>query len=300
MVRAMATSTSDEIGLGVRRATVASTVAGLRRPRLLPHGAPPVADQRAETGRGRAAQHRLHLVIRAVRRAHRRRPGRFVDPVRRGVPAMPGQVDAAAERHRVVDDDDLLVVRAADRVMVVEAEAHLARHAPAQSPPRQRIALEGVERRVIPDQHVAAELRTPAHDEGEQRVESSRRIGHRRVGAGQQIEVGLDVPADDEDRVARPQQRLARPAEVVGRVLDAAKAIGPIDAPAVVARLHDRRARRSRSRLRSRAALLRRGRHRLPRSPETPVDQPRGRQRNGRGTGWRAAAPRAMDDARLR
>ena len=177
---------------------------------------------------------------------------------------MPGQVDAATERQRVVDDDDLLVVRAADRVMVVEAEAHLARHAPAQSPPRQRIPLEGVERGVIPDEHVAAKLRTPAHDEGEQRVQSSRWTRHRRIGARQQIEIGLDVPPDDEDRVARPEQRLARPPEVVGRVLDAAKAIGPIHAPAVVARVHDRGKRLGAVTVRSRAALLRDGRHRLP------------------------------------
>ncbi len=70
-----------------RPATASVGRAGLRRPRLLPHGAPPVADQRAETGRGRPAQHRLHLVIRPVRLARGRRPGRFVDPVRARCPS---------------------------------------------------------------------------------------------------------------------------------------------------------------------------------------------------------------------
>ena len=245
----------DEIGVDIGRPEIRGGI-GQRRSRLLTHCAPTVAHEGPESGRRRATQHRLHLVIRPVRLAQRRRPGRLVGPVCGGVPPMPGQVDAAAERQGVVDDDDLLVMGAADRMVVVEAESHLSGHPPAEPPSRQRIAFERVERRVIPDEDVAAQLRALSHDEGEQFVEAGwRGVWWLRL-IGQEIEVGLDVPPDDEDRMARLQQRLPRPPEVVGRVLHAAEAIGALHAPAVVAGARDRR-------LESAAALGARGaRHR--------------------------------------
>ena len=75
---------------------------------------------------------------------------------------MAGQIDAAAERQLIVDDDDLLVMAGADGMMVVEAEAHAARRAPTEPPARQRFALERVERAVIPHQDVDTQLRDAA------------------------------------------------------------------------------------------------------------------------------------------
>ena len=118
-------------------------------------------------------------MIRPVRLADRRRPRRFLEPVRARVPAMAGQIDAAAERELVVDDDDLLMVRAADGMAIVEAEPDAARHPPAEPPSRERIALERVERAVVPGQDVAAQVRAPAGDEREQLVEPRRRVGRR-------------------------------------------------------------------------------------------------------------------------
>ena len=87
---------------------------------------------------------------------------------------MARQVDAAAERQLVVDDDDLLMMRGADGMVVVEAEADASRHAPAQAPARERIALERVERAVVPRQDVAPQVRAPLRDEGQQLVEPRR------------------------------------------------------------------------------------------------------------------------------
>ena len=87
---------------------------------------------------------------------------------------MAGQIDAAAERELIVDDDDLLMMRAADGMTIVEAESHVRVHPPAQPPSRQRVALERVERGVVPDQDVAAKLRPLSRDEREQLVESRR------------------------------------------------------------------------------------------------------------------------------
>lgn len=41
-----------------------------------------------------------------------------------GVPAVKGEVDAAAEGHRVVDDDDLLMMHRTERMGAVDGEMH--------------------------------------------------------------------------------------------------------------------------------------------------------------------------------
>jgi hypothetical protein len=48
------------------------------------------------------------------------------------IPAPDGDVEATAERDRIVHHHDLLVVRRADGKVVVEAEADAPRRAPAQ------------------------------------------------------------------------------------------------------------------------------------------------------------------------
>ena len=50
-----------------------------------------------------------------------------------GVPAPAGQIDAAAEGDAIVDHDDLLVMRAADRMRIVVAEVHAMMRLPAQA-----------------------------------------------------------------------------------------------------------------------------------------------------------------------
>ena len=174
IVREIATSTSVRSGV---------MSAGQRSSWTVPTGgscfvaqrAPPIACQLAEARRRGPVDHGLHLVIRAVRLAAGD-PRGFLDPMRARVPSVAGQIDAAAERELIVNDHDLLMVAAADRMAVVEAESHAARHSPAESPSRERIALERVEGPVVPDQDVAAKTWTPSRDEGQQLVEASRRL----------------------------------------------------------------------------------------------------------------------------
>src|SRR5687768_15806190 len=91
--------------------------------------------------------------------------------MRARVPSMTGEIDATRKGELIVNNDDLLMMRAADRVTIVKAEPHVAMCAPAQLPPRPRVALERVERGVIPDQDVAAQLRPPSRDERQQFIE---------------------------------------------------------------------------------------------------------------------------------
>ena len=74
--------------------------------------------------RGRlAVDHRLHVVERRIGRAGEIDAARIVEPMLARVPAPGGQIEPARERDRVVDHDDLLVLRGAERKVVVEAEA---------------------------------------------------------------------------------------------------------------------------------------------------------------------------------
>ena len=159
---------------------------------------------------------------------------------------MAGQVDAAAEGKLIVHDDDLLMVRTADGMTIVEAEMDAAMSAPPQAPSGPRVALERVERRVVPDQDVAMQAWLLAGDEPEQLVESRRfrlrlrlRRDFVRTRRGQQIHAREDVPAEDEHRAASAEQRLPDQPEIVGAVLHAVELVGALDAPAVLPRLDD-------------------------------------------------------------
>ena len=209
-----------------------------QRPRALAHGVPAIADERSQRGGDRPVGHRLDLVIGPVRRAVRIESMRLVQPVRGRVPPMPRQVDAAGEGERVVDDDDLLVVRRAERMVIVEPEVHAPGHAPSQAPSREGIPLERVEGRVVPGEEVAAQLRLATHDPGQQLVEPGRRAVGR--AARHEIERRRDVPPDAENGVARLEHGLPGQAEVVGGVLDAREPRCALDAPAVVPRAQDR------------------------------------------------------------
>ena len=153
------------------------------------------------------------------------------------VPAMARQIDAAAERQLIVDHDNLLMVGAADGMMIVEPETNASRHPPSEPPSRQRIALERVERAVVPRQDVAAKVRASSCDMREQLVEPRRRV--RRRAARVQIDVRRDIPAQTEHGLAGAEQGLPDQAEVVGRVLNAIETGRALDAPAVSAGLDD-------------------------------------------------------------
>ena len=131
--------------------------------------------------------------------------------MRARVPAMARQIDAAAERQLIVDHDHLLVMAGADGMTVVKPEPHASRHSPSEPPSRERIALERVERSVVPRQDVATKVRATSCDIREQLVEPRRRV--RRLGgdAREQIDVGHDVPAQNEDRCGAPRAEPAGP-----------------------------------------------------------------------------------------
>ena len=90
--------------------------------------------------------------MRHVRLAARIAAPRLRGVVGRDVPAAHGQVDAAAIRDVVVDDDELLVMRRADGQVTVEQDLDALRFARAEDPARKELAVHRVEDRVVPQQ----------------------------------------------------------------------------------------------------------------------------------------------------
>ena len=75
-----------------------------------------------------------------------------------GVPPPSPEVDAADERHLVIDDHDLFVVRGADRVLSVELEMQPVVGVAAHLLSRPGLTLEDVDHRPVPTQDVDFEF----------------------------------------------------------------------------------------------------------------------------------------------
>src|SRR5688572_3090659 len=83
-----------------------------------------------------------------------------------GVPALAGQIEPAAESKRVVDHNDLLVMRSAGRMRVVELEMNAAVRLPAPSEAHfhGRFPILGVDHRKVPVEYVDVQAAPPARE----------------------------------------------------------------------------------------------------------------------------------------
>jgi hypothetical protein len=130
--------------------------------------------------------------------------------------------------------------RGSERTVVVETELNARRRPPSQPPLRQRIALEGVERAVVPDQDAAAQLWPAPRDVDQQFVQARGCVFGGR--AREQVHAGVDIPAQDEHAVARGKERPPHQTKVIRAILNARKSIRALDAPAVPGGVNDRAA----------------------------------------------------------
>jgi hypothetical protein len=147
-----------------------------------------------------------------------------------GVPAAQCEIDAAAERDRVIDDHDLLMVRAAGRMRVVVAETDPAMRLPRQAVERRPLAVEPEDHRVIPDQDVDLQLAAAAHQVVEEAAELELAVAA--VGA-QQARAAVEIPAGDQDRAARVARGLDERLEIGVRIDQEPRPRGVLDAPAI-------------------------------------------------------------------
>ena len=217
-------------------------VAGPDRSQRPTHrGVPPFAGQIAERPRRRSVDRDGDLVARRVVAAQYPPQPVFV-PVLAGVPSFGGEVDTTAERDRVVDDQDLLVVYRPGGVRAVHREVQPPAAEPVDQGDRRDAVPQVVERRQQPQVGLQQMDRQvgllPEHPLQE---------GAQPIGAGQRRaaplegDPGVEVPADQQDAVAGPQHRRLGMTEVVGAVDDAGESVGGLHAPACATGLQQAR-----------------------------------------------------------
>jgi hypothetical protein len=156
-----------------------------------------------------------------------------------GIPAAAGEIETADEGDRVVDDDDLLMLRRPGRVMPVEAEVQASMGAPSEPEERQRLALEREHDGEVPVEHVDVEVPAAGHDRVQEIPELVREVAIAFVAA--QTDATVHVPPDDQDRALGPFHRLGEGREVGLPVDRERDAMRPREAPAAPALDQDRR-----------------------------------------------------------
>ena len=107
----------------------------------------------------RIAIDRHHEIVKRRIGRTLRHASRVVGRMRRCVPAPTRQVDPAVEGNAIVDHDDLLMVRAADRMRVVMLKVHAMVRLPAKAMQRSPLAVQPEDHRVVPDPACGYEAR---------------------------------------------------------------------------------------------------------------------------------------------
>jgi hypothetical protein len=146
--------------------------------------------------RGRFAVDGDHYVVERRIRLAVRRPPRVVGPVSGRVPAPGGEIESADERQPVVDEDDLLVVRARQRVRVVVAQVHAPMRVPREPVERRKLAVGAEHHRVVPVEHAHVQP-PPAPGEIVQEVAERDALA---AGPDLQRRAAVEVPGEDHDR----------------------------------------------------------------------------------------------------
>src|SRR5439155_20326927 len=131
-------------------------------------------------------------------------------------PSVSREIEAAHERNRIVHDDELLVMRRAGRMPVVELEVQTPLRARGKPELGQPFALESKKKRKIPAQNVCGEVRTRGEKRGQEIAQRLRKTVVRSVGG--EPHATIDVPTGDEDGALALRERGTHRAEIVGAV----------------------------------------------------------------------------------
>ena len=185
-------------------------------------GLPPACCQRvrarsAERGGRLALDDHLHVVhaARTACAAGSRRRGSAgwwaAMSQRRTVKSTPPQYATSSSTI-----DELLVMRRADRQVAVEQDLDALRSARPEDPARKQLAVHGVQDGVVPQQNSDLEVRAPLQQPAQQLAElDGRAVGRPRVAL--EPRAAVQLPAQNEDRALRGEQRSAQRFEIVSR-----------------------------------------------------------------------------------
>jgi hypothetical protein len=200
-------------------------------------GAPPAFTGKvAERLRDRPGDRHLHVVVRSPDAVVDFAATRVAGPVLGGVPTPAGEIEATGKRQPVVDDDDLLMMRTAQRTLIVHVETDAAMCLPVQAVDRQPLAMQRHQHREVPVEHVNPQAPVLPH----QTVEECAQFRAGRAGAGltlgQQPQATVDVPGQDQHLTACEIEGVIERREVFGAVDQKGDLVGATDTPAVTAR----------------------------------------------------------------
>ncbi|MCC7547284.1 MAG: hypothetical protein IT532_05930 [Burkholderiales bacterium] len=115
--------------------------------------------------------------------------------MRTRVPARAGEIESADEGDALVHHDDLLMLRAAQRMVAVEGDVQAAVAAPAVGIWRRQLAHGRVQHREVPVQDAHVQCRIAYQRCVQQFAEGDRPAVVRILG--QQKRAAVDVPGDD-------------------------------------------------------------------------------------------------------
>jgi hypothetical protein len=132
------------------------------------------------------------------------------------------------------------MLRGAGRQAVIQAELDLRRRAPLQRQGGQRLALERIDDRVIPQQQLDGEPGPGAHERAQEFAKCLRQVVAGLSVLADEAHAGVDVPADDVDRALGVAQGAPEGAEIAGAIDEHGGALGPFDAPGIAAGLQNR------------------------------------------------------------
>ncbi len=159
--------------------------------------------------------------------------------MRGGVPALAGEVEPAAERDRIVDDDDLLMVRPAGRMRIVELEMNTPMRFP--TPPEThfdgRFPIVRIDHREVPVENIDVQVAPSACEV----VEIFPELGARVIAVTFDAEaaIAVEVPCEDDDRLPRTFGGRHEHLEVIVAVDDERDPARVGDAPAIAAFLEN-------------------------------------------------------------
>jgi hypothetical protein len=160
-----------------------------------------------------------------------------IDPARIGilmaarVPAAGGHVDAAAEGQIIVDHHDFLVMRSGGRVMAVQPHMDLRILQPLDQTQQGAPMGQRFDGAHIPAQNMHLQTGRALHQPAQKRADLDRgAILH--IAA--QPDAGIEIPADQQDLLARLEHRGAGGLEVIIGVDNHRNLRRALDAPAIV------------------------------------------------------------------
>ena len=155
----------------------------------------------------------------------------------RRIAAAIGHVDAADKGERIVDDDDLLVMRGIEGVRGIELDADARMLLPGRAEQERHHRARRMQNRDAPDEHAHFETRMLLDETAQQVAELWSVIG--------QPDRVVEIPADDHDRAAGATERLFEMAEIIEAVDDHRRPRRGFAAPGIAAGREQARGRRA-------------------------------------------------------